>query len=103
MMGELQQRCNVKIAQNLAKRWQVFGYDLRGNDLDGYEVNNMYPLCEVRADLESMDDERVIRILQRQGVLIVHTPNGRFDVDGNNGCLFVNCDGIPVCELRLIT
>jgi len=82
--------------------YEVFTYDLWGNPKDGFQVNDVYS-TGIR-DLvicEDAKDKDVIRYLKKAGVLNPKDHFKSFDIFGEpDYALYIEKNGIPVCELQ---
>lgn len=83
-------------------KYQIFTYDLWGNDKDGYEVNDVYPgqVIEIPDCVFNGTDRDLVHYLRRK-----HGAIGRFlrlwEVTGESGYdLYFSYNGKPAFELR---
>lgn len=102
-------------------KYQAYGYDLWGNQKDGFEVNNVLPLnqgppgfsVEVYAEFESFeeldDNEKIFKALKEAGVLTrqARFASYEFREEEHEKCakiwrtIYVEKNMVPVVELRL--
>ncbi len=81
-------------------RYQLFTYDLWGNDKDGYQVNDLYRQDIFELDLDNMTDKEIFKAI---GI----KPQSQNHVMFDNNCdmeytlyIVAKKNHKPVCELR---
>lgn len=86
----------------MKRTYEVFEYDVWGNEHEGYDVNNrMRSGCEVTLD-EDATDAQIIKALKDCGFLRKGLHTKSFDIEGEmDYTLYVTRarDMYPVCEL----
>ena len=83
--------------------YELYSYDVWGNEEDGYEVNDSYKIGKI--ELEDTEDNSIIEALKQFGFLKDHALTSDFTIDGENEyTLYVNGEknNYPYCELRRI-
>ena len=87
--------------------YEIIEYDVWGNKVDGYEVNNAFRTGNmVEIDIDNDSDKTIIKKLKDAGYLAKGLHTTSFEIDGDEYGLYVNCvkqefNGFyPVCELR---
>jgi hypothetical protein len=87
--------------------FSIYDYDIVGNKIDGYEVNNVYQ-TEFKVKLKkNYNKKQIIQKLKKCGYLKKGLHSENFYIDGEFDYTFYltytgrNADGfLPVCELR---
>ena len=86
--------------------YKVLGYDVWGNEVEGFEVNDLYPTPFSISVTENMKDETIINKLIEVGYLDEQTIiklNMEFCIEGEHGYylyVYREHDRYPMCELR---
>ena len=81
-------------------------YDVWGNEMDGYEVNNVFPferdVIINKEVYENVDYEKaLIRFVKRLYRLRKNLRFDKFEFDGEfDSVIFINYNGYPIGELR---
>lgn len=85
------------------RNYEVIGFDVWGNEKDGYEVNDAYHTGDyVTLPLEASDAD-IIRAVKQAGQVRSNFRTKSFRIDGEpEFALYIEHDRLgPVCELRL--
>ena len=87
--------------------YKVLGYDVWGNEEDGYEVNDLYPTPFSISVTENMRDDTIVTRLVEVGFLDKKALEPKelkdFVIEGEHGYylyLYQEYNRYPVCELR---
>jgi len=94
-------RSNIKCAIG-EEEWDVYGYDVWGNEEDGFDVNDVYRLGSVTLP-ENADLEQIIEVLKEGGHLkeIASPENIDESGMGDENIIYLDEDnGCPLMELR---
>jgi hypothetical protein len=70
-------------------KWQVWGLDVWGNDIDGYEVNDRYRMFPIELT-ESYTDEELLQALKDFGLIQEFCTLDQLNIDGDDECLFID-------------
>jgi hypothetical protein len=79
-------------------RW--YHYDLRGNDTDGYEVNNIYPSSVTFRISDRTKDRNIIRRVKAKRTRFNDYDLDRQDCGEGVFVIYINYRGNPLGELR---
>ena len=72
-------------------KYEIFDYDIWGNEEDGYEVNDVVP-----TGITIYTDASKASICKKLGLDDPY----KMDVDYNEDAIYIDYDGNPYCELR---
>jgi len=87
----------------MTNKYQVYDYDVWGNEKDGFDVNNVFKTPYVVEISEKDFDKEVIGRLKDAGFLKKTCKNSKFQIGGEpDYTLYVmySPTWYPVCELR---
>ena len=73
------------------KKYEIFDYDVWGNEEDGYEVNDVVP-----TGITIYIDTSKASICKKLGLDDPY----KVEVDYNEDVIYIDYDGNPYCELR---
>ena len=73
------------------KKYEIFDYDVWGNEEDGYEVNDV-----VKTGITIYTDTSKASICKKLGLDDPY----KVEVDYNEDVIYIDYDGNPYCELR---
>lgn len=80
-------------------KYQLYTYDLWGNDKDGYNINDYYVQNEFFDILDDMTEQQIISLIDFTKPSNIEIANH----SPENEIYFVTIEeGRPVCELRLV-
>jgi len=84
-------------------KYELFTYDLWGNEEDGFEVNDVYRYDKFVIE-ENTSDVTLIEALRDVLPGIFHNiPWYDIMIEGeDDGCLYFSHNGVPLCELRYV-
>lgn len=82
--------------------WNVFTYDVWGNDEEGFQVNDRYDWGSLEL-LEDASDEMVVQAIKDFGVFAKDALVGEFEIDGDDSAIYITAanNGCPLCELLM--
>ena len=86
-------------------KYRLHTYDVWGNNIDGYQVNDCFRTSTIIEIPDSISDSGIIRKLKQCGFLPVGAKNCKYRIDGEpDYTLYVTYEPecYPVCELRRI-
>ena len=72
-------------------KYEIYDYDVWGNEEDGYEVNDVVP-----TGIFIYTDASKASICKKLGLDAPY----KMDVDYNEDSIYIDYDGNPYCELR---
>jgi len=83
-----------------ATNYQLCSYDVWGNDIDGYEVNDKYKL-DIISLPESPTNSQILKALKSCGFLKSTVKLSQLEFDGDEQTIYINVsrNGAPFCEL----
>lgn len=85
----------------MIRRYREYGYDVWGNNKDGYEVNDVF-----KRDIVEIDDQKdLIKEMRKQGLIKKGVRSKSIGIDGEPGYTFYitdNRNGCPAFELRYV-
>lgn len=84
-------------------KFEIFGYDVWGNEEDGFEVNDVHSTGRYVKLHEDMDDTDIIDTLKEIDYFGVRYRSDWFTIDGEfDDVLYIilAAKGLPICELR---
>jgi len=85
--------------------YRVCTYDLRGNECDGFQVNDVYRTDFIAEIDENMSDKQIIQELKNIGLLKKTCKDSEFNIEGEfQYMLYIEYTQYlrPICELRPI-
>ena len=84
-------------------KWQVWGLDVWGNDIDGYEVNDRYRHGAIELSKSYLDEE-LLSALKDQGLLNEFCTLEQINIDGDDTSLYIDdaSNSQPIYQLDLI-
>ena len=83
------------------REWRFWSYDVWGNRIDGYEVNNRYEIDRVYIDDSIIADDKKLATLVRK---IFGLRKIKLSFDGDDYIIFIEAtrDGYPIGEMELV-
>jgi hypothetical protein len=63
-------------------RYQLYTYDVWGNEKDGYEVNNIFSTNAIYELDENMTDKEIVKALKDQGLIKKGIHTSSIEIDG---------------------
>ena len=89
-------------------KYELYSYDVWGNNREGYEVNDLYYQCTIEIDNESHEwttDKQIIQALKKEGYLKKNARFSSFEIHDGESSLYITyntnkCSGYPIYELR---
>ncbi len=83
-------------------KFNVLNLEVLGNDIDGFEVNDMHKVGTIEL-AQDIEDEQIVELLVEEGYLSGYA-HGRCEVDQQESYIYINEreSGKPLFQLQLI-
>ena len=90
-------------------KYDLYSYDVWGNNKDGFEVNDLYFQCTIEIDNESHEhttDKQIIQALKDEGYLKKNARFNSFGFHDGGRSIYIEYNtrklsGYPIYELRM--